>query len=346
MMVQTFIDSGLTADCVTYLNSKSIYPNGGFDFAVSGSGGPTSITSTGSAESSPDDLLRPYAFGQWAYMFGVKTIEPFYDTGAKAPAVPFSRIDSAIIQKGLGGFYTIANTDRALYFLGDDSNVYKIIQSQLTNITPPSIVNSIKGLDKDTAEGYTITLNGQDYYILKFSTGMTYAYDERINEWFNLSSGVDDGPYLASSYIRVYDKDLAVDYRTGKLIELSLTAYDDLGEVIQRRRVLPPFTSSSAGLAYGKRMLMSSIKFGLQSGVGIVTGQGSDPKIMVEASLDGGETWSTERWVKIGMMGKYLIKAEFWEMISFYEITFRITVSDPVFCSLHDAVIEVKGDGY
>jgi len=338
-------DSGLTADCVTYLNSKSVYPNGGFNFAVSGSGGPTSITSTGSAESSTDDLLRPYAFNQWVYMFGTRTVEPFYDSQATT-GTPLARIDSAIMQKGLGGLYTVANTDLAMYFLGDDSNVYKVVQSQLTNITPPHIVNSIKDLDKDTAVGHTQTVNGQDYYILRFSTGMAYAYDEKINEWFNLSSGVDDGPHLAASYIRVYDKDIAVDYRTGKTIELSFTAYDDLGEVIQRRRVLPPFTSVNAGIPYGKRLLMDGIKFGLQTGQGLVTGQGSDPQLMVEYSLDGGETWSTERWVKFGRLGKYLVKAEYWEMVSFYEITFRITISDPVFCSLHDATINIKAGGY
>lgn len=343
----TLTDSGLTADCATYLNSKTIYPNGGFNFSVSGASGPTSITSTGSAESETDDLLRPYAFGQWVYMFGVKTIEPFFDNSTStAGAVPLSRIDSAIMQKGLGGIYTIAETDQALYFLGDDSSVYQIIQSQLTPVSTPSIVNSIKGLDKDKATAYTITYNEQNFYVLRFDTGPAYVYMEEVKEWFNLSSGVEDGPYLAASYIKIYDKHLAVDYRTGKLIELSESVYADLGETIQRRRVLPPFTSLNVGLPYGQRLLMSKIKFALQTGQGLVTGQGSNPKIMVEYSLDGGETWSTERWIEFGMMGKYLINAEYWEMASFYEISFRITISDPVFCSLHTASIDIKAGGY
>lgn len=341
----TLTASAISADSVTYLNSKSIYPNGGFEFAVSGAGGATNITSTGSAESSPDNLLRPYAFNQWVYMFGEKTIEPFYDNGA-ASGVPLARIDNAIMQKGLGGFYTIANTDQALYFLGDDSNVYQIIQSQLTAISPSSIVNSIKKQNKDTATAYTISQNGQEYYVLWFASGLTYVYSEQLGEWFNISSGTGDDPHVASSYIRIYDRDIAVDYRTANTIELSLDNYDDSGETIQRVRVLPPFTSQDAGLPYGKRLTMSKIKFALQTGVGLVTGQGSDPKIMVQYSLDGGETWSTERWVQIGRMGQFLINAEYWEMVSFYEITFKITVSDPVFCSLHTATIDVKDGGY
>lgn len=341
----TLADSGLDADAVTYLNSKSIYPNGGFEFAVSGAGGPTSITSTGSAESSPDNLLRPYAFNQWVYMFGERTIEPFYDNGASS-GVPFSRIDNAIMQKGLGGFYTIANTDRALYFLADDSNVYQIIQSQLTKITPPWIVNKIKDLNHQTASGYTLTLNGQDFYVLWFASGVSYAYIEQLDEWINLSSGTSNGPYLGSSYARVYQTDIVADYRTGNTVELTLEERTELGEPIQRRRVTPPFTSKDVGLPYGKRLLMSHVKFALQTGQGIVSGQGENPKIMVEASLDGGQTWSTERWVEVGRMGDYIINCEYWEMLSFYEICFRITISDPVFSSLHEGTIFLKQKGY
>lgn len=339
------VDSGLKANSVTYLNSKSIYPDGGFNFAVSGSGGPTNITSTGSAESATDDLLRPYAFNQWVYMFGTETVEPFYDAGLTTGS-PFARIDNAIMQKGLGGFYTIANTDQALYFLGDDSNVYQIIQSQLTNITPPSIVNSLKAQEKSGATAYTITLNGQDYYVLRFASGLTYAYSETLKEWFNLSTGTRDGPYLATSYQRVYDKDIAVDFRTANAIELTEDALDDLGETIQRRRVLAPLTSANLGMGTGKRLKMSRVYFALQTGQGLASGQGSNPKIMVEYSLDGGKTFSTEQWIKFGKLGQYIIKVKFDAMISFYEITFRITVSDPVFCSLHDASIDVKLGGY
>lgn len=339
------VKTTLQADSVTYLNSKSIYPDGGFNFAVSGAGGPADITSTGSAESSTDDLRRPYAFNQWVYMFCDKTVEPFYDAGSTT-GTPLARIDNAIMQKGLGGFYTIANTDQALYFLGDDSNVYQIVQSQLTNITTPSIVNSIKDQQKDGANAYTITFNGQDYYVLRFASGLTYVYAEQIREWFNLSTGTKDDPYLAASYQRVYDKDIAIDFRTSNAIELSVDAFDDLGETIQRRRVLAPFTSANVGSGTGQRLMMSRVYFALQTGQGLATGQGSDPKIMVEYSLDGGQTYSTEQWIKFGKLGQYLLKVKFDAMISFLSITFRITVSDPVFCSLHDSSIDVKAAGY
>jgi len=341
----TLTTTSVVSSTVTYLNSKSIYATGGQEFSVSGASGPGTITSTGSAESSPDDLLRPYAFQQWVWMFCETSVEPFYDSGATT-GTPLKRVDSAIKQKGLGGLYTVANTDQFLYFLGDDFNVYRLSQGGITNISTPSLVNNIKTLNADRALAYTLVNDNQDFYILKFETGLTYVFSEQLNEWFNLSTGVNDGPYLAQSYQRVYDKDLAIDGSTGDAIELLDDLREDLGQTIQRRRVFPPFTSKQAGMPYGKRLLMSKIKFALQTGQGIVSGQGSDPRIMVEFSLDGGETWSTERWVKTGKMGKFLIQAIYNQMVTFDEITFRVTVSDPVFSSLHDASIDVKLAGY
>ncbi|PHQ82899.1 MAG: hypothetical protein COB69_00175 [Phycisphaera sp.] len=341
----TLTDTGITADSVTYLNSKSIYPATGQVFSVTGASGPATITSTGSAESAPDDLRRPFAFNQWAYMMGVETIEPFYDTGATS-GVPLSRIDSAIMQKGLGGFYTVANTDQALYFLADDSNVYKIMQAQLINVTPPYIVNEIRGLNKTAATAFTMVFNGQDFYILRFASGPSFVYIEQIDEWVNLSTDVNNEPYLASSYAKAYDKDIVVDFRTSNTVELSPDTFDELGDVIQRQRVLAPFSSVDLGLGAGKRLIMSKISFSVQTGQGLVSGQGSEPQIMVEYSLDGGETFSEEQWIEFGKLGQFLIKVDYWKMVSFYEITFRITVSDPVFCSLHDASIDVKLDGF
>ena len=333
-----------SANTVTYLNSKSIYDGGSNTFSVTGAGGASDITSSGVAESSPDTLLRCYAFGQLCYMFGSETIEPFYDNGAGSP--PLVRMSGGIMQKGLGALYSVAETDQFLYFLGDDFNVYQISQTTIAPVSTPAIVTQISQLDTANAVAYTMVIDGQDFYIINFGDDeLSYAYSEQTREWFNLSSGVTDGRYSVSSYIRAYDKDIGADYSTGNAIEISTTAYDDLGDTIQRVRQLPPLNSSNLGFGAGQRLLMDKANFILQTGVGIASGQGSDPQIMVQYSKDG-EDWSTERWLDIGRMGETLIKVEFQGMVSFYDISFRITVSDPVFCSLHDGSISIKEYGY
>lgn len=329
----------------TMLNNTFLYDSNLDNFFVSEAGDALDFRASGSAESNGDDLLRPYSFGQWVYMMGKATIEPFYNSGAGT--LGFDRIEGSIIEKGLGGIYTAANTDQFLYFVGDDSNVYQVAQSAIRKISTPAISYQLGKLDAAAAVGWTMVLDGQDFYIINFGRDdLSYAFAEQTGVWFNLSTGVNNGRYIASSYARVYGKHIAIDYRTGDAIELADDAYDDLGEAIQRVRTLPPLNSSILGLGAGKRLLMSMVKIILQTGQGITTGQGSDPAINVEYSLDGGATWSTIDWVKTGKLGQYLVKVEAWKMVSFYDIQFRLTVSDPVFSSLHDGSIEVKLDGY
>jgi len=333
-----------SADSATYLNSKTIYDSGGNTFDVTGASGASDITSSGKAESNADDLRRPYAFGQFVYMFGYETIEPFYDAGTGSP--PIVRMSGAIMQKGLGALYSIANTDQFLYFLADDLNVYKISQTSAIPVSTPAIVTQMSKLDTENCVAYAIVIDGQDFVVFNFGDDeLSYAYSEQTGEWVNLSSGTDGGRYIGSSYVRCYGKDIMFDYSTGNAIELTPDAYDDLGNTIQRRRQLPPINSSMLGMGAGKRLLMNKANIILQTGVGIASGQGDRPQIMVEYSKDG-ENWTGESWPKIGQMGQTLIKVEYNKMVSFYDLYLRITISDPVFSSLHDASLKVKEYGY
>ena len=337
----------INSNANTMLNNQWIYKDIGDQFFVSNAGDALTINGLNfaSAESAGDDLLLPYAYGQWVYMMGKTTIEPWWNSGSGNP--PFDRISGAISQKGLASRHAVSQTDQFLYFLGDDGNVYQIIQSAIKKISTPAVAFQINKLEINSCVSYAIVLDGQDVVVFNFDDNdLSYAYSESTGEWFNLSTGVDGGRYIGSSYAKVYGRHIMADYRTGNLVEMLDTAFDDIGETIQRRRTLPPLNSSQLGLGAGKRILMSKAKFILQTGQGLVSGQGSIPAVMIEYSLDGGATWSTERWPKVGKLGQYLLNVEFNEMVSFYDIQFRLTMSDPVFSSLHDGSINIKLAGY
>lgn len=330
---------------VTMLNNTFLYNAELDNFFVSEAGDALAFRAAGSAESNGDDLLRPYSFGQWVYMFGEFSVEPWWN--AASDTLGFDRIDGGIVEKGLGGLYTVSHTDQFMYFLGDDANVYQVVQSSIKLISTPEISFQLGKLNISSAVGWTMVLDGQDFFILNFQEDdLSYAYAEQAGAWFNLSSGVDGGRYIASSYARVYDKHIAIDFKTGNAIEISDDSFDDVGQTIQRQRILPPLNSSKLGMGAGKRLLMSKAKFMLQTGQGLASGQGSLPRIMIEYSIDGGASWSTERWPEVGKLGQYLVNVEFWEMVSFYDIQFRLTMSDPVFSSLHDGSIDIKLAGY
>lgn len=334
-------------DSVAYLNSAFIYDGSGDRWVVSDIGDGSSVTQLNyaNAESDPDDLQRVYTFGQRLYLFGKNTIEPWYNTGTGSP--PYDRIDTGIIQKGLGAIYSVSQTDRFMYFLGDDLNFYQMTGVQIKNISNPGLAKEINDFSvTDDAVGFCFNLEGQDFYMISFPTGnKSYLYSEIVDKWVTLNFSTQGDRHLANSYQFVYGKHLISDRRSGKILEWDLDVNDDNGTTIQRRRVLPPINGSTLG-SPGKRILMSRFELLMQKGIGLATGQGSDPIIMIEISTDGGQSFSTIQNLRFGEAGDFLIKVEAYLMASFYDATIRITQSDPVLSSIRGGAIDLKLAGY
>jgi hypothetical protein len=81
----------------------------------------------------------------------------------------------------------------------------------------------------------------------------------------------------------------------------------------------------------------------METGVGLVTGQGSDPELMMEFSDDGGLTWESLPNKKIGMMGEYLHRP-FWNALgSARQRVYRGAISDPIRVTISDTTLEARG---
>ena len=80
----------------------------------------------------------------------------------------------------------------------------------------------------------------------------------------------------------------------------------------------------------------------METGVGILSGQGEDPQIILEMSYDGGRSWKDYGFARIGRMGDFTIQVEFDILDTFYEAIPRITTSDPVPYSIYSATIDLR----
>jgi hypothetical protein len=239
----------------------------------------------------------------------------------------------------------VANTKDAVYWLGSDRSVYRQRGGAEQKISSKAIANAIESYDRvDDAFAYTFVMQGQEFYALRFPTeGVTWCVSEELGTdgWFQLSAGTEGGDYNISSLVNVYGKNLIGDDSTGDLYELDIDAFDNNGAVYQRRRVLASVNGQSVGQP-GKRVQMSRFEFIMEVGVGLITGQGEDPKIMLEYSTDGGKSWREGAWMRIGRLGETTVRAEWWSMISFYDLMIRITTSDPVDYSIYSGAIDVR----
>jgi len=327
---------------VAYINQQMVNDSFKGQFQVSDVGVPGSIAANNfaTAESSPDNTIRVYTFNERLYLFGDRdSTETWWNSGTGNP--PFDRVQGGTMNVGISSPYSVASTTEFVYFLGFDNSVYRFSATQPELITPPVIAAVFQRFNTTTdARSYVVNIEGMSFYVINFpSEGQTWAYNEDANLWFQLSSGASEDNYLGTSYAEAYGKKYIAS--NGNILELDCDVFTDNGDTVIRERVSSPITSQTGG-----RIEMSSFTLVMETGVGLITGQGVNPKIMFQASYDGGKSFSDEDWVDIGRMGAGRVKVEWYNMASAYEIMIKVRVSDPVFISFHSASIMIREAGF
>jgi hypothetical protein len=335
------LNSVISADIINY---QVLYTTKDLTF-VADAGDPFSVNGLNAigAESNPDEMVRDFQFNQTIYRFGKRTTELWYNSGVGSP--PIDRIEGAMFSVGLLAKHSLARTDSAIYWLGDDFNVYRTQSRQEERLSDDSLAYQIQNMSViDDAIGYTVTINDNDFYILAFpSENVTFAVNEKLGKagWFELADELDTA-YNATSAITAYNKQLVAS--GGKLLHLTTLAYDNNGKQMPKQRI----TSSASGRMFqlgNKRLKMLRAEFLCDVGNGLINGQGSDPRMLVEYSIDGGRTFAHGAWLELGRLGEYTKRVEFWKKISFNDLIFKLTVNDSVQFSLYNATIDVKSAG-
>lgn len=93
-------------------------------------------------------------------------------------------------------------------------------------------------------------------------------------------------------------------------------------------------------MSENRRVFLSKLTLDIQTGVGTVTGQGSDPVVMFRYSTDSGYTWSNERQMSIGKLGAYLTQVQTWRVGYGRNFVFEFSGSDPVTLGLLNLYVE------
>jgi hypothetical protein len=246
---------------------------------------------------------------------------------------------------GLGALHSPAKNDNFFYFLGDDKQVYQVSGGNATRVSDHGVSHAVESYETvSDAVGWTFTLEGTNFYVLTFpSEDKTWMFNESLGRfgWTELSYGPDGGKYNANSYSFLGGKHLLGDESNGNLYELKLDAYDNNGDSMRRVRTLSSIHGGIMGHP-GKRIQMSRFEIIMEKGVGLISGQGEDPIIIVEASYDGGKSFSAETFMHIGRLGQSNIRAEWFGLQSFYDLIIRISTSDPVQYTIMSGAIDIR----
>ena len=283
------------------------------------------------AESSPDSLLRVInAVGQ-LWLFGSETTEIWTNNGSSR--FPFERISGGKMEVGIVAPHSAFAIDNSVIWLGRDKRGDGIV-FRANGFTPQRIsthaIEIILQKANNLAEcrGWAYQQDGHTFYAL---TGgglqTTLVYDLSTGLWHErayLNANGDYEQHLAATCSFAFGKTLVGDRRNGKIYELKTDAYSDAGEPLASDRIYTHLSDE------GKQLRFSKLEIGIEQGIGLQTGQGSDPIIMMRLSKDGGRTWSDWYQTTMGRAGNYKTKAEFRRLGIAEIMTFQIRITDPV----------------
>lgn len=294
-----------------------------------------------SAESRPDNVKALVLNKQMLLVFGDESIEPWQDIGAAN--MPLERVPGVVIERGLAAPRATAKEDNSVFFLGEDRRFYR-----LDGLTPMGI--STPAIEADW-QNYSIISDvfcfvyewaGHKFIVVHFpSANKTWCYDISTQLWHERESwdinGRSLGRWMGNCHATCYDKSFIGDAYSGHVGYLSATTYTEFGTTTQALVTSPPIHADR------KRLFISRLELDIEAGVGITTGQGSDPQWMLRSSKDGGRTYTTlQKWRSAGAIGNYRTRLRWLRLGQARERVFEATTSDPV----KRTIIAANGDGY
>ena len=283
------------------------------------------------AESSPDNLLRVInAIGQM-WLFGNKTTEIWTNNGASA--FPFARISGAKLEVGILSPYSAVTVANSVFWVGRNNIGAGIVYSA-DGFSPNRIsTNAIEHViqeatSPETIEAYTYQEEGHEFYVL---TGgglqTTLVYDISTGLWHErayLDALGNFSQHLGRCFTYGFHKRLVGSRLDGKIFDMSLNYYSDHGFPLASERIYTHISKEN------KRIRYNQLEIAMEVGVGLQTGQGNDPQIVLWISKDGGQTYSGGYTASFGRVGTYLSRAVFRRLGIVKDLTFKIRITDPV----------------
>lgn len=347
-LITIVTDSNIVgAQSVDFINNQFLYTKTRFTTVSNvGDGAAANGLNIIGEETEPDDLVRDFVFDEIIYRFGKRSIVAWYNSGFGNP--PIEKLQGRIFQVGLGAIHSVVRNDDAMYWLGDDNRIYRSNAGSKTVVSTDPISNEIASYTRSNdAIGATFTISGKNFYCLTFPTGnKTFILNESLGElgWSELSSGNNGDRYQGNSFAECYGRTYVADVNNGSVYVLDLNTYTNNGDNIRRERVTSSVNGDLLG-AKGSRIQMSKAKFIMETGVGVISGQGDNPRIMIEYSDDGGRTWRLGSWPRVGRLGEFTLQVEFFNLGTFYDRIFRISTSDNVNYSIYSGTIDIRRSG-
>lgn len=330
-------------------NSTQWYITDLFDFAA------IDPLEFASANTSEDYLITAISRAQELFLIKRNSTEVWYDTGNAD--FPFERRQTLVLRYGIAAAYSLVRMDNTiLIWLG--RNEHSQIVVVMVNGYETEIVSD-EGVDfaisnyetVDDAFAFAYEMDGHLFYVLTFPTAdRTWVLDLTTQSWHERRSQINNpgpdafptrqGRWRPNCYAFFNNKHIVGDFESGKLFYIDKNNYTDNGTPITWERTTYHLSKDE------KYLFCNNFQLVIQSGVGLVTGQGSDPQIMLQVSKDMGHTFGPEEWQSMGKIGEYNKRLLWAALGSARDWVFRVRGTDPVNVAILGARAEMEGADY
>ena len=280
------------------------------------------------------------------HLFGNRTSETWYDSGGSPN--PFEAIQEGFRQVGIIDSFGGCDAEGAPVFVGQSAAgrgvVYRKQGYDVARISNHAVEHAIQGYATiSDVVSYPYQDQGHIFTVLSFPTARaTWVYDSATQDWHE--RGYWNAPlmrYDASRqlwHVYAFNRHLVGDRDGSNIYTQSITTYRDVGNVaIRRLRRAPHLNRENRFLTFNQFTL------DLETGVGLVSGLGVDPQLILRWSDDGGRTWGNDHQVSAGKIGEYSQRAVWRRLGRARDRVFELVCTDPVPWRIINAYLDASG---
>ena len=290
---------------VQVLDNRAIFVQPETDqFYISAFGDATTgnVLEIATAESNPDKIVGHIVDHEQVLFFGTSGAEIWDNTGGTD--FPLTKNKSAQIQTGCAAAFTIAQLDNTIYWLGRDDHGAGIVW-RLSGYTPVRVSTQAVEEKLQTSSNisqsraYTYQQDGHSFYCLQCpGVETTWCYDVGTRAWHERAEFTDGvlSQHRGTCHVYAFGKHL-IGTATGKIYSYEPTVNTNGGDTLLRDRISPHL--ATPGL---DKITMNSFQVDCNTGDGLPTGQAA--QMMIRYSKNGGETYSSWRYVSLGEAGR------------------------------------------
>lgn len=295
--------------------------------------------------SAADPWVSMKVCNKFIYLLGSQTTEPWYNAGAFP--FPFQPYSSTLISYGCAAKFSPEVVANSLVWLSETANgsgaVIRAIGFTAEIISTFATHYAFDNYPTiDDAIGDSIEDLGHVFYVLTFpAANATWVWDVATQIWCERGTwNSAENKYFAWRplyHAYAFGQHRILDFRSAKVYELSSMSQTDVdGLPIRRLRRAPSIVKENKVLFYKRFELY------LEAGLGTVSGQGSDPQVVMRFSNDGGKTWASGGQRGAGKRGEYSTRVYWTRQGCARKRVWEVYMTDPIPWRILGAFIEVE----